>query len=451
MAKFYDTLKIEFGKCPSGCALCEEACQQVANKSGGGPARILPIHTSSPEFHSALTCNQCADPACMQVCPVGAISKSQTDGVVRIDVDRCVGCGLCTLSCQYGGIRYSNEMQKSFKCDMCNGDPECAKACPHGVLRFVSDIEPLRNYLVTEDLFTPGVGLCAGCPIETMSRFTGKVLGDKIVIFGTPGCCSRISQGIGLKASTRVPCYFCLMTNAASTAAGVKRYYQKKGEDILAVAMVGDGATADVGFAGLSGAAERGENIIYICFDNEAYMATGIQKSGTTPFAAWTFTSPVGAHSAGRRGPAKYMPLIMADHGIPYTATATVSHLEDYAKKLQKAKMVKDGLVYIHLFSPCYTGWRAAEDSAVELSRIAVETNYFPLWECERGKYNLTYQPRIRLPVSEFTKLSGRFRHLGEEQIAEFQDMVDVRMGLIESLARTPRVPSSARTIKGGQ
>ncbi|OGO39987.1 MAG: NADH-dependent phenylglyoxylate, partial [Chloroflexi bacterium RBG_16_57_8] len=239
----------------------------------------------------------------------------------------------------------------------------------------------------------------------------------------------------GLKASARVPCYFALMTNAASTAAGVKRYYQKTGQDTMVVCMVGDGATADVGFAGLSGAAERGENIIYICFDNEAYMATGIQKSGTTPFAAWTFTSPVGKNSAGRRGPAKYMPLIMADHGIPYTATATVSHLEDYAKKLQKAKQVKDGLVYIHVFSPCYTGWRAPENSAVELSRVAVETDYFPLWECEEGRYRFTYRPKRPQPISEFTKLAGRFRHLSEADLAKFQEIVDKRLDYLESLA----------------
>jgi pyruvate/2-oxoacid:ferredoxin oxidoreductase beta subunit len=226
------------------------------------------------------------------------------------------------------------------------------------------------------------------------------------------------------------------MTNAASTAAGAKRYYQKTGQDIMTVVMVGDGATADVGFAGLSGAAERGENIIYICLDNEAYMATGIQKSGTTPFAAWTFTSPVGKLRGGRPNNAKYMPLIMADHGIPYTATATVSHLEDYAKKLEKAKTVKDGLVYIHIFSPCYTGWRASEDSSVEISRMAVETNYFPLWECERGKYHITYHPKKPLPVTEFTRLTGRHRHLGQAELQKFQAIVDERMKLIESLTR---------------
>jgi pyruvate/2-oxoacid:ferredoxin oxidoreductase beta subunit len=216
----------------------------------------------------------------------------------------------------------------------------------------------------------------------------------------------------------------------------------------MVVCMVGDGATADVGFAGLSGAAERGENIIYICFDNEAYMATGIQKSGTTPFAAWTFTSPVGKHLSGRRGPAKYMPLIMADHGIPYTATATVSHLEDYARKLEKAKQVKDGLAYIHIFSPCYTGWRAPEDSAVQISRIAVETNYFPLWECDRGQYRLTYQPRKPMPIEEFTKLMGRYRHLTGAQIAEFQGMVDQRLKQVESLATMTAQRSRAQVAR---
>ena len=226
------------------------------------------------------------------------------------------------------------------------------------------------------------------------------------------------------------------MTNATSTAAGAKRYYQKTNQDIMCVVMVGDGATADVGFAGLSGAAERGENILYICIDNEAYMATGIQSSGTTPFSAWTFTSPVGEYRAGKPNNSKYMPLIMADHGIPYTATATLSHLEDYAIKLTKAKQVKDGMAYIHIFSPCYTGWRAPEDSSFEISRLAVETNYFPLWECERGEFKINYEPKNRLPIQEFTKTMGRFNHLKESDIESIQKIVDERFHLIKSLTR---------------
>ncbi len=436
MARFYDTLKIEYGKCPPDCTLCEEACIKVKYGDSQGVSRIQAVHAPQAKFHGAMTCHQCSQPACLEICPTQAITKSDSDGIVRINEQKCVGCGLCTLACQYGGVYYDSEAGKSVKCDRCDGDPACVKVCPYNVLSFINNTETIRSYFSTEDLFTQGVGLCSGCPIETMSRVTGKVLGDNIVIFGTPGCCSRITQGIGMQASARVPCYFCLMTNAASTAAGTKRYFQKTGQDIMTVAMVGDGATADVGFAGLSGAAENGENIIYICFDNEAYMATGVQSSSTTPLSAWTFTSPVGQHARGKARPAKYMPIIMADHGIPYTATATVSNLEDYARKLTKAKQIKDGLVYIHLFSPCWTGWRGEEDGSVEVSRMAVETNYFPLWECERGEYRLNYTPKHRLPIQEFTKLMGRFNHLKENDIEAFQEMVDKRFNLIESLTR---------------
>ena len=431
MSKFYSTVKIEYGKCPPDCVVCEEACLKAKDR---GAARIRTVHASLAGFNGAMMCNQCSQPSCIEMCPTLAIVKSLDDGVVRIDEEKCVGCGLCTLGCSYGGVHYHREAKKSFKCDMCDGDPACVKACPQDLLKFIDYPEALSGHMVSEDLFSPGVGLCSGCPMETISRLTGRILGENVVFFGTPGCCSRITQAIGTKASCRVPTYFCLMTNPAATAAGAKRYYQKTGQDIMCVALIGDGATADVGFASLSGAAERGENIIYICLDNEAYMATGIQKSGTTPFSAWTFTSPVGKNRAGRTNAAKYMPLIMADHGIPYTATATISHPLDYARKLEKAKQVKDGMAYIHIFSPCYVGWRAPEDSAIEMSRMAVETNYFPLWECEHGKFNLTYVPQNPLPVEEFTRLMGRFQHLQAEGAAALQEMVDNRYSQIKAL-----------------
>ncbi len=432
MARFYDTL-VKRRDCPPDCQACEEAC---AARPGAAGSVIKADEVHQVARSRNVSCYQCAQPLCLEACPSGAIVKSEEDGIVRVMRDDCIGCGTCVEACVYGNMFFDDNNQVSFKCEMCEGDPECVKACPYEVLEFVIDNERVRNHLITDDLFTSGVGLCSGCPIETMSRITGKILGENVVFFGTPGCCSRITQGIGMQASSRVPCYFALMTNAASTAAGAKRYYQKTGQDIMAVVMVGDGATADVGFAGLSGAAERNENIIYICIDNEAYMATGIQSSGTTPFAAWTFTSPVGENRAGKGNNSKYMPLIMADHGIPYTATATLSHLEDYAEKLEKAKQVKDGLVYIHIFSPCYTGWRSPEDSSVEISRMAVETNYFPLWECERGNYKLNYQPKNRLPIEEFVKTMGRFSHLKDEDISTFQKMVDDRFYLIESLTK---------------
>ena len=432
MARFYDTL-VKRRDCPPDCHACEDAC--AARVGAAGPViKAENVHKIARSKN--ISCYQCAQPMCMDACPSEAIVKSEEDGIVRVITDNCIGCGSCVDACAYGNMFLDENSQVAFKCEMCNGDPECVKACPYEVLELVSDTERVRSHFITEDLFTQGVGLCSGCPIETMSRITGKILGDNVVFFGTPGCCSRITQGINMQASARVPCYFALMTNAASTAAGAKRYYQKTGQDIMCVVMVGDGATADVGFAGLSGTAERNENIIYICIDNEAYMATGIQSSGTTPFAAWTFTSPVGDYRAGKRNNSKYMPLIMADHGIPYTATATLSHLEDYAQKLEKAKQVKDGMVYIHVFSPCYTGWRSPEDSSIEISRMAVETNYFPLWECEEGEYKLNYRPKNRLPIEEFTKTMGRFNHLKEDDLSQIQNIVDERFSLIEALTK---------------
>jgi pyruvate/2-oxoacid:ferredoxin oxidoreductase beta subunit len=200
------------------------------------------------------------------------------------------------------------------------------------------------------------------------------------------------------------------------------------------VAFLGDGATADVGFQNLSGAAERGENLIYICYDNEAYMNTGVQRSGTTPRSTWTFTTPVGPKRRGKEQPTKYMPLIMALHGVPYVATAAISNLEDYATKLSKAISIKDGMAYIHLFSPCPTGWRAPLDMTVELSRMAVETNYFPLWEMEHGKYRLTYEVKNPKPIQEYTKLMGRFAHLTKPELESFQQAANERFDFIKSL-----------------
>jgi pyruvate/2-oxoacid:ferredoxin oxidoreductase beta subunit len=200
------------------------------------------------------------------------------------------------------------------------------------------------------------------------------------------------------------------------------------------VAFVGDGATADIGFQPLSGAAERRENIIYICYDNEGYMNTGIQRSSTTPPGAWTTTSPVGEFSRGKEYPRKNMPLIMVAHGVSYVATASIAYLEDYVQKLTKAMKVKDGLAYIHLYSPCPTGWRSSPENALSLARLAVETNYFTLWEAEYGEIRLTQEISHPKPVSEFTKLIGKFSHFGEEELAQFQKLVDSEFMLIKNL-----------------
>ena len=188
--------------------------------------------------------------------------------------------------------------------------------------------------------------------------------------------------------------------------------------------MGGDGGTSDIGFQALSGALERGHNFIYVCFDNEAYMNTGIQRSSATPFGAMTTTSPPGKVSIGQRTQKKNMPEIAVAHNIPYVATLNPSYPRDLANKVQKAKSIP-GAKYLHVYSPCPTGWRCATDLSIELGRLAVETGIFPLYEVENGTYRLTKKVSKLKPVSDYLKLQGRFRHLTDDMREQIQKQVD--------------------------
>jgi len=429
MIPLYDTLRIEYGKCPPNCILCEDAC--VDARKGRG---ISALHFPTMNLHGAMVCNQCGEPECKAICPAGAIEKSESDGVVRVNEDKCIGCGLCTLVCPYGGIYFNPETHKPFKCDMCDGKPRCVEACPYHVLSYTKNA-PIQRYLQEEDLCSPGATLCQGCPAELALRFTLRVLGRNTIVFTAPGCIATTLMGLNTMVGTHIACTSTLLTNVASVMTGVRRYYKRIGRDVNLLAYVGDGATADVGFQSLSGAAERGENILYVCYDNEGYMNTGIQRSGTTPLRAWTTTSPVGKIAHGKEQPSKNIPLIMVYHGVPYVATASVAYLEDYAQKLAKAMQIKNGMAYIHLYSPCPTGWRTPSEIAVDICRVAVETNYFPLWEAENGKIHITQEVTNPRPISEFTKLVGKFSHLNEEELEQFQQLVNANFTTIKNLA----------------
>ena len=285
------------------------------------------------------------------------------------------------------------------------------------------------------DLITPGATACQGCPAELALRFTMKFFGKNTILFTAPGCLATTLQGLDTQVGARTACTSTLLTNVGSVMTGVSRYYKHIGKEANLLAFVGDGATVDVGFQALSGAAERQENFIYICYDNEGYMNTGIQRSGTTPFKAWTTTSPVGNVDHGKEQPGKNLPMLMVWHGLPYVATANVAYLEDYAKKLAKALKVKNGMAFIHLYSPCPTGWRAPEDSAIQICRMAVETNYFPLWEAENGKLRLTHEVANPKPITEFTKLTGKFSHLNEEELEHLQQLVNDNFTNVRNLA----------------
>ncbi|MBC7347925.1 MAG: 4Fe-4S binding protein [Clostridia bacterium] len=420
---FFDTLVVR-GKCPPGCNACVEVCPQ---KGSDGLAAIRIVNsTSEAGFRTVSVCNQCSQPECAAACPNEAIARN-SQGVVVVNQDLCTGCGSCEEACPYGGIYCDGTTGLAYKCDYCGGQPRCVEACPHGVLAFMRS-RPVVGYL-QEDLLSPGLPFCAGCPAELAVRFTVRVLGRNIIMFGAPSCTL-------LAGRAKLPYYGCLMTNVPSSMTGVSRYLRRCGSDAICVSFVGDGTTADVGFQPLSGAAERGERILHICYDNEAYMNTGIQRSSTTPPGAWTTTTQVGPHDGGKTGPSKYVPLLMALHGVAYAATAAVSHLEDYAAKLLKAKAATErGMAYLHLFTPCPTGWRARIEDGIELSRLAVETNYFPLWEWEDGSLRFSAPVERPRPLEEFVRLQGRFAHLSEEDIARLKEVTDSRITLLKKLA----------------
>jgi phenylglyoxylate dehydrogenase beta subunit len=430
----FDVLSRRDNICPPGCVLCEEACSK---RSGAKIPHVI-RHIDLPEVHynGIVTCIQCSEPECLEICPSGAITKSAKDGVVRIDEGRCVGCGMCTLACPYGGLTYHSSERKAVKCDLCGGRPECVNVCPVNVIELVRNRD-IERYLSKDQFLSPGTRACPGCAAELSYRSTQRLLGtyEEVVIFGCPGCMTILMNGFGTMPGSRMSYVSCLFTNVFSSMTGMHRYFRHKDRDVKLVAFVGDGCVSDVSFQTLSAAAERGENIVAICYDNEGYQNTGNQKSSTTPKGAKTYTSPVGKTAGGKRENSKNVPLIMVSHNIPYVATATTAYTEDYLRKLTKALKVEHGMAYIHLLTPCPPGWGIPGDSAIEFSRLAVETGYFPLWEYENEKLNFTYEPKAYRPVSEFIKAQGRFSHLKKEDVDEFQRLVDKRFKHIAALS----------------
>jgi pyruvate ferredoxin oxidoreductase beta subunit len=286
-----------------------------------------------------------------------------------------------------------------------------------------------KNSITTEEYLAPGHRACLGCGEELAVRLVAKALGKDTIIVNATGCTEIVSSPYP-DTSWEVPWIHALFENTAAVASGIEagiKALKARGKyhsNPKVVAMAGDGATADIGFQALSGALERGHDFIYVCFDNEAYMNTGIQRSSSTPFGAWTTTSPAGKKSIGQSTNKKDLPAIMIAHNIPYVATASPSYPFDLMKKIEKAKSI-NGPTYIHILSVCPTGWRSASDSAIELGRLAVTTGIFPLYEVEHGKYILNVVPAKLKPVEDYLKLQGRFRHLTPEYIALIQKDVE--------------------------
>jgi pyruvate/2-oxoacid:ferredoxin oxidoreductase beta subunit len=285
-----------------------------------------------------------------------------------------------------------------------------------------------------EELFTRGHTACAGCGAATAVRNIMKILGKNVVI-SNPACCLLVFGATYPLMAWKVPYQDVAFENTAACATGMKRALHAKGDDeTLVMGIAGDGGTADIGIQALSGAAERNEDILYVMYDNEAYMNTGIQRSGSTPFGAWTTTTPVGKVKAGKKNFKKDMPQIVMAHNVPYVATASVSHIQDFINKFEKAKKMK-GFRYIQVFAPCPTGWRYDTAKTIEVARLAVETGMWTLYECENGKITINKKPKLT-PVSEYLKLQGRFRHMTEEDIKKLQDWVLMKWAADEKFAQ---------------
>ena len=272
-----------------------------------------------------------------------------------------------------------------------------------------------------EDLLYSGHIGCPGCGGSLSMRYALQVLGRKTMVV-IPACCWSTIGGFFPSTSLKVPILHTAFETAAITAAGVKRGLMVRGiEDVQVMAWAGDGGTFDIGLQSLSGCAERNDDFIYVCYDNEAYMNTGIQRSSATPFLSWTTTTP---NPVFKENPKKDIMEIMAAHRIPYAATASPAFPEDFLAKMRKAKERK-GLRFLHILSSCPPGWKFPSEISLKISRLAVDTKIFPLYEIENGrKYGLTVQPKGK-PVQEYLKLQGRFGHLGEKEITAIQKNVD--------------------------
>ncbi len=278
--------------------------------------------------------------------------------------------------------------------------------------------------------FASGHRACQGCGEVLALRLVMKAVGPEMVAISCTGCMEVVSTTFP-QTSWRVPWIHSAFENAAAVASGVEAAYKvmrRKGyiEDkkIPVVAIGGDGGTADIGLQALSGALERGHDFVYVCLDNEAYMNTGIQRSSSTPFGAMTTTSPPGKYSQGQHTWKKNMPAIAAAHNIPYVATASPAYHLDLMNKIRKAVAV-EGPAYVHIFSPCPTGWRMRPELAVESARLAVRTRVFPLYEIINGKYVLNRKINKPKPIQDYFKPQGRFRHLDEKTIAMIEERIN--------------------------
>ena len=279
--------------------------------------------------------------------------------------------------------------------------------------------------LPEEEFVHPGNRACSGCGLSIIYRIGLKALGKDSILVVPPSCLT-VLQGLYPIASTKLPSLNVTFASTAAAATGVLAALRSlKREHTTVAAWAGDGGTADIGIQALSGACERGEDIIFICYDNEAYMNTGVQRSGTTPQGALTTTTPI----SGKSQKGKNVPAIVAAHGVDYIATASAAFPLDLYDKITKAKGIK-GVKYLHIHTPCPSGWGFEPQDSIRIGRLAVETGLYDLYEIDHSEWSLSgpssrFLKKKRLPVEKYLKTQSRFKGLSEAQIAEIQKQVD--------------------------
>ncbi len=293
------------------------------------------------------------------------------------------------------------------------------------------------------DRVLSGHSCCPGCVVALSVRYVLQHVPQETVLVVPPSCIAPMMGPLPL-SSTTVPVYQTAFETTAAAASGLSRAYRALGRDVTVVCLAGDGGTYDIGLQALSGAAERDEDFLYVCFDNEAYQNTGNQKSGATPWGASTTSTPRG--KATRK---KDIMEILAAHRIPYAATVSAAHRDDFARKMERAVACR-GTRFIHVTCPCIPGWAIGDDASLHVLRLAVDARIVPLYEVEDGeRYRITHWP-AGTPVREYLTIQGRYAHLDDDGVARIQTEVDHRWATLVARARASRDVVAEPVPQGG-
>ena len=400
-------------------------------------------------------CRDVAGPACYDFTGRGFMMNVNTPYGEALQLSDCISCGRCVTTCPTGALTFNERELSSYhvdesRCIMCR---ECVNVCPVDAVKETNHFENAREKwleLVAQgSQLAGGHRMCAGCGAPIVVRQVLMGTSDPVVVSAATGCL-EVSTTIYPYTSWKGSYIHTAFENAAATLSGVEtafRALKKKGqmeENVKFIAFGGDGGTYDIGLQSLSGAMERGHDMLYVCYDNGAYMNTGFQRSGATPIGAWTTTSPVGKETAGKLQNRKNLTDIMIAHELGYVAQASPHDPRDLVRKAAKA-LATPGPAFLNILAPCPRGWRSDGAETIDLARAAVNAGYWPLFEVVDGEYRLTYRPRHKMPLIPWLKRQGRFAHLfkpgNEETLLNLEAWVDREW---EKLLRKCGEPSEA-------